>query len=179
MKKNWDNEILLCECHSDEHQILLFYNETEFDNGHKSNMCYAHVHLTTYKSFWKRLVHATKYIFGYKSKYGACLDDVRCPKTEGWDIVRTYDDFVNWVTKNGSPNEVSFDHDLAEINYDPTTQTESFVYYEKTGYDAAKWLCEYCWTNGLPLPSWNVHSANPVGRDNIIQLMKNFEEKLN
>jgi len=49
------------------------------------------------------------------------LDDVRCPKTEGWDIVRTYDDFVSWITKNGLPDEVSFDHDLAEIHYDPKT----------------------------------------------------------
>jgi hypothetical protein len=107
------------------------------------------------------------------------LDDVRCPKTEGWDIVRTYDDFVSWITKNGLPDEVSFDHDLAEINYDPKTYTESFKYEEKTGYDAAKWMCEYCWTNGLPIPEYNVHSANPVGRDNILQLLKNFTEKLN
>ena len=55
----------------------------------------------------------------------------------------------------------------------------TFKYYEKTGYDAAKWLCDYCWTNGLPIPKWNVHSANPVGRDNIKQLMENFEKRLN
>ena len=107
------------------------------------------------------------------------LDDVRCPKTEGWDVVRTYDDFIDWITKNGLPEEVSFDHDLAEIHYDPSTQTEDFKYYEKTGYDAAKWMCEYCWTNGLPIPEYNVHSANPGGRDNILQLLKNFTEKLN
>ena len=107
------------------------------------------------------------------------LDDIRVPKTDGWDIVRTYEDFVEWITKNGIPDEVSFDHDLAEINYDPSTFTETFKYYEKTGYDAAKWLCEYCWTNGLPIPKYNVHSANPVGRDNILQLLKNFVEKLN
>jgi hypothetical protein len=107
------------------------------------------------------------------------LDDIRIPKTEGWDIVRTYENFVEWIEKNGLPEEVSFDHDLAEISYDPTTQAESFKYYEKTGYDAAKWLCDYCWTNGLPIPKWNVHSANPVGRDNIRQLMENFEKKLN
>jgi hypothetical protein len=107
------------------------------------------------------------------------LDDIRVPKTDGWDIVRTYEDFVEWITKNGIPDEVSFDHDLAEINYDPSTFTETFKYYEKTGYDAAKWLCEYCWTNGLPIPKYNVHSANPVGRDNILQLLENFVEKLN
>ena len=107
------------------------------------------------------------------------LDDVRCPKTEGWDIVRTYDDFVSWITKNGLPDEVSFDHDLAEIHYDIKTYTESFKYEEKTGYDAAKWMCDYCWTNGLPLPEFNCHSANPVGRENILAVLNSHKERLN
>jgi len=85
------------------------------------------------------------------------LDDVRCPKTEGWDIVRTYDDFVSWITKNGLPYEVSFDHDLAEIHYDPKTYTE----------------------NGLPLPEFNCHSANPVGRENILAILNSHKERLN
>ena len=107
------------------------------------------------------------------------LDDVRTPNSEGWEIVRSYDEFVLWIQNNGLPEEVSFDHDLADVNYDSLTFSESFKYHEKTGYDCAKWLCEYCWTNGLPIPSWNVHSANPVGRDNIIQLIENFQKKLN
>lgn len=94
------------------------------------------------------------------------LDDIRDPKTEGWEIVRNYDDFVNFITENGLPDEISFDHDLGEKD-------------ERTGYDAAKWLCEYCWDNGLPIPPWNVHSANPVGRDNIKQLLMSYEKKLN
>ena len=112
----------------------------------------------------------------YKKLY---LDDVRNPQSEGWIVLRTYEDFVKWITENGIPDEISFDHDLAEITYDSQTGRESFRYYEKTGYDAAKWLCEYCWNNGLPIPTWNVHSANPVGRDNIKQLIQNFEKKLN
>ncbi len=107
------------------------------------------------------------------------LDDVRTPNTEGWEIVRTYEDFVSWITENGLPDEVSFDHDLADVGYDPNTLKETFKYREKTGYDAAKWLCDYCWTNGLPVPDWNVHSANPVGRDNIISILSTFEKKLN
>lgn len=71
MKKTWDKDILLCECHSDEHQMLLLYNEEEYGNEQKYNMCYVHVHLITHKSFWKRLIHGIKYIFGHKSKYGA------------------------------------------------------------------------------------------------------------
>lgn len=93
------------------------------------------------------------------------LDDIRNPKTEDWKIVRKYEDFIDDITENGLPDEISFDHDLGEQN--------------KTGYDCAKWLCEYCWGNGLPLPSWNVHSANPVGRDNIMAILKSFEKKLN
>jgi hypothetical protein len=101
------------------------------------------------------------------------LDDVRCPKTEGWDIVRTYEEFVDWVTKNGLPEEVSFDHDLAEISYDSSTYSESFIYYEKTGYDAAKWLGEYCIDKKIPFPKWNVHSANPIGKANIEAYINN------
>jgi hypothetical protein len=93
------------------------------------------------------------------------LDDVRNPKTEGWTIVRNYDEFVKYINENGLPDEISFDHDLGENT--------------KTGYDCAKWFCEYCWGNGLPIPNDNVHSANPVGRDNIIQILKSFERKLN
>ena len=42
------------------------------------------------------------------------LDDIRIPQTEGWDIVRNYEDFVAWIRLNGVPDEVSFDHDLGE-----------------------------------------------------------------
>lgn len=91
------------------------------------------------------------------------LDDLRNPKSEGWDIVRSYDEFINFIDINGIPDIISFDHDLGEDS--------------KTGYDAAKWICEYCFTNGIPIPEWNVHSANPVGRQNITQLLENFEKK--
>ena len=93
------------------------------------------------------------------------MDDVRNPKTNGWTIVRNYEEFVKHIEENGLPDEISFDHDLGEDI--------------KTGYDCAKWLCNYCWTNGIPIPTYNVHSANPVGRDNIIGVLKSFEQKLN
>jgi hypothetical protein len=119
----------------------------------------------------------------YKKLY---LDDIRTPKTDGWDIVRSYDEFVNWIETNGIPDEISFDHDLGmeHVKYyfnncgheNPPNHQET-KFETKTGYDAAKWLINYCWTNGLPLPDWNVHSANPVGRDNIVQLLSTFEKK--
>lgn len=90
------------------------------------------------------------------------LDDTRVPRSSGWIIVRSHDEFIDWISKNGVPEEISLDHDLGT---------------DKTGYDCAKWLCEYCYVNGLPLPDWNVHSANPVGSSNIRQLLQSFERK--
>jgi len=97
------------------------------------------------------------------------LDDIRNPKSKGWTVLRNYEEFVQHIEEYGLPDEISFDHDLGE---DKTKEI-------KSGYDCAKWLCEYCWGNGLPLPNWNVHSANPVGRDNIIAVLQSFEKKLN
>ena len=101
------------------------------------------------------------------------LDDIRIPQTEGWDIVRNYDEFVFWIRLNGVPDEVSFDHDLAEINYNPLTGAQKFEYYEKTGLDAAKWLGQHCIEKNIPFPKWNVHSANPVGKANIESYIQN------
>ena len=56
------------------------------------------------------------------------LDDLR-PIPEGFDGVRSFEEFVGYVTANGLPDYISFDHDLGE---------------EKSGYDCAKWLVEYC-----------------------------------
>ena len=88
------------------------------------------------------------------------LDDIRIPKTEGWDIVRNYDEFVFWVRLHGIPDEVSFDHDLGEDT-------------EKTGLNVAKWLGQYCIEKNTPFPKWNVHSANPVGKANIEAYINN------
>lgn len=56
------SEILICECHSSEHQIIITY-------CNEDNIYYGHIHLTN-RSFWSRLVNGIKFIFGYKCKYG-------------------------------------------------------------------------------------------------------------
>lgn len=114
------------------------------------------------------------------------LDDIRTPKTDGWDIVRSYDDFVKYIETNGIPDVISFDHDLSKEHTkyyfdnggheNPPDPLET-TFEEKTGYDAAKWLCGYCWENGLPLPEWNIHSANPVGSENIRFVLSSFQKK--
>lgn len=62
-------EILICSCHSTDHQLIILYEEDEIE-GHTYPMCYFHIHLRK-KPFWKRVKYGIKYIFGYQSNYGA------------------------------------------------------------------------------------------------------------
>ena len=101
-----------------------------------------------------------------------------------WNVVRNYDEFVDDIESYGLPDFVSFDHDLSDEHYSTTMYDGNQTTYnqlykdfkEKTGYDCAKWLVNYCSVNGLPLPKYSVHSMNPVGRDNILGLFKSFEK---
>lgn len=89
------------------------------------------------------------------------LDDIR-PIPFGFVGVRSYSEFVTFIEQNGLPDFISFDHDLGE---------------EKTGYDCAKMLVEYCLDRQITLPYFAVHSQNPVGKQNIESLLGNFRKQ--
>lgn len=103
-----------------------------------------------------------------------------------WDIVRNYNEFVDYITKNGLPTFISFDHDLAASHYTPEHLWSDYakskawqdaqVHEEKTGYDCAVWLLKYCKAKKLKLPLFVCHSQNPVGRDKINNLMDEYFE---
>jgi hypothetical protein len=103
------------------------------------------------------------------------LDDIRTAP-EGWVLVTNYNELVAFITQHGLPEAISFDHDLADEHH--LGFTENVINYEsyreKTGYDCAKWLFEYCLTNQLPLPKWQVHSRSIVGARNIEKLLSSF-----
>ena len=96
------------------------------------------------------------------------LDD--CRKASNYvdtvnNIVRqsfTYNEFTvdvqDYFFLYGRIDEVWFDHDLGDPNGD--------------GYDCAKYLVKFCDENGYKLPKWHIHSANPVGRDNVDSHLK-------
>lgn len=102
-----------------------------------------------------------------------------------WHIVRSYPEFVEWITKNGLPDLISFDHDLADGRYHQNMQEGNINYdsfdfnedYNKTGYHCAKFLIEVCLDQNLKLPKFFVHSMNPVGTENIQSLLDNFNNK--
>ena len=106
------------------------------------------------------------------------LDDMRNPYQGSWlydyapeyetkgavHWVKSYDEFVEWVRENEMPGMIAFDHDLGELDGKET----------KSGYDAAKWIVDYCLDNKLPMCRWVVQSSNPAGADNINGLLMNY-----
>lgn len=110
--------------------------------------------------------------------YKLFLDDYRDPPKGDWVIVRSYEQFCAVIEKQGLPEVISFDHDLSDEHYFSSLGfgIEYDKYLEKTGYDCAKWLIQYCFSRALKLPSWRVHSMNPVGADNILNLLADYEK---
>lgn len=133
------------------------------------------------------------------------LDDIRIPKDaiglvssnlnqfywdNDWSIVRNYFEFCNYIQKFGLPDFISFDHDLSDDHYNDLFSDENWSkndndivlkydeYKEKTGYECAKWLVDWCLENEKSLPQFVVHSANPVGKQNIETYLNNAKKHL-
>ena len=120
------------------------------------------------------------------------LDDIRHPHDvyrytqqtmflqKKWNIVRNYNEFVKWITKKGLPDFISFDHDLADIPSaachlcNAKERQVAPIHTEKTGYECAKWLVDFCLDNNFDCPKFYCHSMNPVGKDKINGLLNQF-----
>jgi len=122
--------------------------------------------------------------------YNLFLDDLRIPthvtwvnvpKDQHYSVVRNYQEFVDIITLRGLPKFVCYDHDLNDIHYGHGLQGDDIPYdqyAEKTGYDAAKWLVEYCMKKGVKHPPYVVHSMNPVGKSNIISYVESYNKSV-
>ena len=82
------------------------------------------------------------------------LDDIRTPTRKNLCIVRNYKECANYL-KSNNVSFLSLDHDLGE---------------KKSGYDIVKFMVQ----EGINVPFINIHSANPVGRDNMKQLIERY-----
>lgn len=126
------------------------------------------------------------------------LDDIRDPFTYDWLTsyapefangdgevvwVKNFNDFVNHIKHKGIPDMISFDHDLGEdvakekVRMGTSKrQARKQKKETKSGYDCAKWLIGYCLDRGIRTPKIGVHSANPVGAENIRYIFKNYSK---
>ena len=104
-----------------------------------------------------------------KWKYGLWLDDERQPsktflnRVESYFVAESYEDAIFYLANFREDERyedllVSFDHDLGE---------------EKTGYDFAKYLLEH----NIEIGGFMIHSMNPVGANNIYQLLTHYGYK--
>jgi len=66
MKLEIKPEIVLCDCCSIEHQIVIIKD----DDKELGKMAYIQIHLNKEHNIFKRIWYAIKYIFGHKCNYG-------------------------------------------------------------------------------------------------------------
>lgn len=94
--------------------------------------------------------------------YRLFLDDVR-EAPNGFLVARDYNAAIRMLLGLNCPSAMSFDHDLGE---------------GPSGYDVAWWMVEKDMDeDGKWIPrdfEYYVHSANPVGSENISKLFKNY-----
>ncbi|MCK9445964.1 hypothetical protein M0Q50_03630 [bacterium] len=88
MKPKIKPEIVICDCCSTDHQIVILKDKDET----LGNIAYLHIHLTTHRNFFKRLLIGLKYAFGYKCIYGN-FDEFIVTK----DNIEQFDELVKFV----------------------------------------------------------------------------------
>lgn len=95
--------------------------------------------------------------------YKIFLDDLRYPeKLEDWHIARSSEEGIRIIEELGLPNFISFDHDLGGDD-------DAIKFIKK--------MIAFMFNYNMKLPKgfdYQVHSMNPVGRENIHGLMRNF-----
>lgn len=97
------------------------------------------------------------------------LDDVRNPQGSHWIVVRTAEDaytLIREMMSTGLPVVASLDHDLGENM--------------TTGYDLLNWLEKDIATDEQFRPNitFQIHSANPVGRMNMDMAIRSIMRML-
>jgi hypothetical protein len=92
-------------------------------------------------------------------------------------LVKSYEEFIRYISDNGLPSFISFDHDLSYEDDGSNQSSENSN--EKTGYDCAKWLINYCLDNELRFPDHYVHSMNSVGKENIDSVIVSYKKHKN
>jgi hypothetical protein len=135
--------------------------------------------------------------------YNLFLDDFRVPYNENsffkldaynligderyknldWIIVKNFGEFIKTIEEKGLPELISTDHDLQDFHYYHYSKYITFTgkidyeVVEGTGYECIKWLIQYIDNNNLKMPEILIHTQNPIGAENIKNLINNYKNK--
>lgn len=100
------------------------------------------------------------------------IDDIRTPPDDAgdWDIARTSQDALRLIQQADPPYIlISFDHDLGLL---PDGSCD-------TTMPVARYIEEMCFQGiqgqGMVCPRYVIHSANPVGRSNLLRCLQQAE----
>lgn len=99
-------------------------------------------------------------------KYRLFIDDLRFPTTPDWFVARNSYEAISSLYLYGCPYEIAFDHDLGG-------QDTAMVFVRK--------FADMLLDGEISLPegfSFSIHSANPVGSENIQCFMENLLEEI-
>ena len=103
------------------------------------------------------------------------LDDVRNPPDDSWTLVRTAEE-ARTIIASGVVECASLDHDLGECEdcsreHDDDAAVPPKCHHRMTGYDLVKWMAL---TGHWPKRKPMVHSANPVGRADMLATIERY-----
>ena len=104
-----EDRILICECSSAEHQMVLRFD----DDKDLGRQVFVEIHLVP-DVWYKRLWHGIKYIFGYKCCYGNFEEIILSPKhaRQVYELYRflrpklTKEEITNLANCNGQAVEI-------------------------------------------------------------------------
>lgn len=105
-----------------------------------------------------------------KKEWNLFLDDIRIPPESNtpskdhppfWTLAQSTEEAKELVKANGMPKLMSLDHDLGG---------------EDTTMVFLKWLANEYWDGYEAVPTYFIHSANPVGIKNIDSFMKSWRK---
>lgn len=103
-----------------------------------------------------------QYFFTESAMKKLWVDDIRLPPNDEWTWVKTSSDAIQEIC-TGEYRLVSLDHDLGSA---------------KTGYDVLcaveRQIAKGGWWHALP--EFRVHSANPVGRANMLRAITSIQK---
>jgi hypothetical protein len=107
------------------------------------------------------------------------IDDLRpCPK--GYVLARNYQEAID-LLEVYTFEEISFDHDLGDSLSLIREKTGYALIPEKTGYDILCWIEQHVFnleSTRFENTVFRVHSANPVGKARMLQVIESIRRLL-
>lgn len=94
------------------------------------------------------------------------LDDIREVPSKEWKLVVSYEECIEEMSA-GEFSKISLDHDLSDAHYAGNQK-------ERTGFHVLLWMAE---NNVWPTEDLVIHTANPVGRKNMLDLVQSEAPK--